>query len=121
ILTREGMRASELATLKWRDVDLERGRVRLDENKTDDPRAWALAPDVVRTLAWWKKRHAGEANDLVLGLDLHEASCGRSSSSARPRGCRSGSTTSARPSSRCRWPTARASSEETTAPAISRV
>ena len=56
VLTREGMRASELASLKWRDVDLEHGRVRLDENKTDDPRAWALSPDVTRTLAWWKKR-----------------------------------------------------------------
>lgn len=50
ILTREGMRASELAALRWRDLDLDHGRVRLDENKTDDPRAWALSPDVVRTL-----------------------------------------------------------------------
>jgi integrase len=71
ILMREGMRASELGELRWRDVDLGRGRVRLDENKTDDPRAWALSPDVVRVLAWWKKRTAGEADDLVLGgLDL---------------------------------------------------
>ncbi len=70
ILTREGMRASELALLRWRDVDLERGRVRLDENKTDDPRAWALSPDVVRVLAWWKKRRCGEEGELVIGLDL---------------------------------------------------
>ena len=70
ILAREGMRASELGELRWRDVDLVRGRVRLDENKTDDPRAWALSPDVVRTLAWWKKRQGGEDADLVIGLDL---------------------------------------------------
>jgi integrase len=69
-----GARGLALGSLKWRDVVLERGRVRLDENKTDDPLAWALAPDVVRTLAWWKKRTKGEADDLVLGLDLHEAS-----------------------------------------------
>jgi hypothetical protein len=41
ILSREGMRASELAALRWRDLDLEHVLVRLDENKTDDPRAWA--------------------------------------------------------------------------------
>ncbi len=69
ILVREGMRASELERLKWRDID-EHGRVRLDVNKTSDPRAWALSPDVARTLAWWKKRTKGGDGDLVLGLDL---------------------------------------------------
>ena len=86
ILAREGMRASELACLRWRDVDLEHGRVRLDANKTDDPRAWALSADVVRVLAWWKKRttpdrdegatdadvEAARDADLVLGIDLKE-------------------------------------------------
>jgi integrase len=67
ILDREGFRASELDQLRWRDLDLAHGRVRLDENKTDDPRAWALSSDVVRVLAWWKKRTKGEAGDLVLG------------------------------------------------------
>jgi len=70
ILDREGMRASELERLRWRDLDLEHGRIRLDENKTDDPRAWALAPDVVRTLAWWKKKTKGGAEDLVLRANL---------------------------------------------------
>ncbi len=70
VLSREGMRASELASLRWRDLDLKHGRVRLDENKTDDPRAWALSPDVVRALAWWKKRTKGEADNLVLSFDL---------------------------------------------------
>ena len=64
------MRASELASLRWSDVDLKHGRVRLDENKTDDPRAWALSPDVTRTLAWWKKRTKGEADDSSMSLDL---------------------------------------------------
>jgi integrase len=73
ILAREGLRASELETLKWRDVDLEHGRVRLDANKTDDPRAWALSSDVARTLTWWKKRTGAEVNDLVLGLELADA------------------------------------------------
>jgi integrase len=74
VLIREGMRAGELERLKWVDVDLERGRVRLDENKTDDPRAWALSPDVTAALTWWKKRTKGEADDLVIGLDLSDGS-----------------------------------------------
>ena len=73
VLAREGMRRSELGLLRWRDVDLERGRVRLDENKTDDPRAWALSADVVRTLTWWKERQGGEDGDLVIGAALAHA------------------------------------------------
>lgn len=53
-LTREGMRVSEALLLDWTDIDLRRGGVNLDENKTDDPRAWALDPGVVEVLAWWK-------------------------------------------------------------------
>jgi integrase len=73
ILIREGMRASELAGLHWRDLDLEHGRIRLDRNKTSDRRAWALSPDVARTLAWWKEQTGGEDSDLVLMLDLKHA------------------------------------------------
>ncbi|WP_437338445.1 tyrosine-type recombinase/integrase [Sorangium sp. So ce394] len=54
-LIREGMRAEEAGQLEWSDVDLERGAVVLDENKTDDPRAWALSPDVVRALRKWRE------------------------------------------------------------------
>lgn len=46
ILAREGLRKGELMALRWDDLDLERGSVRLDANKTDDPRAWALHPGV---------------------------------------------------------------------------
>jgi integrase len=41
-LAREGMREGEALNLTWSDLDLQRGMVRLDKNKTDDPRAWAL-------------------------------------------------------------------------------
>jgi integrase len=54
-MAREGMRASEACGLRWSDVDLDTGTVALDENKTDDPRAWALNPGVVAALAAWRK------------------------------------------------------------------
>lgn len=53
-LAREGMRVSEVEQLTWSAVDLERGALTLDENKTKQPRAWALDPGVVRALAKWK-------------------------------------------------------------------
>jgi integrase len=56
-MSREGMRESEAARLEWRDVDLEHekgGSVALDENKTEDPRSWALGPDVAEALRRWK-------------------------------------------------------------------
>jgi len=60
-LAREGMRKSEALALTWDDVDLERGVVRLDENKSKDPRAWALGLDVVTVLTWWKEQAASPA------------------------------------------------------------
>ena len=65
VLSREGLRLSEALALRWRDVDLERGVLTLDENKTDDPRAWALGEDVTRALAAWHVRQGeleGEAH-----------------------------------------------------------
>ena len=56
IARREGMRCGELASLRFRDVDLVRGFVTRDENKTSDPRAWALDAGVVRALKAWKDR-----------------------------------------------------------------
>jgi len=49
-LAREGLRGGEALKLQWSDLDLTRGVVRLDENKTDDPRAWALGPGVAAAL-----------------------------------------------------------------------
>ena len=62
-LTREGCRETEAIELQWRDVDLKRGIVKLDENKTDDPRAWALDPGVVSALAVWKSMHPLRGED----------------------------------------------------------
>jgi hypothetical protein len=76
---REGTRGpSEALSFRWRHLDLERGAVRLDKNKTDDPRVWALRPDVVRALLAWKKLTRGgtEPGDLVFvdenGYQPHE-------------------------------------------------
>jgi integrase len=53
-LAREGMRVSEVERLTWSAVDLERGAITLDENKTDCPRAWALDSGVVTALSAWR-------------------------------------------------------------------
>ncbi|UQA59984.1 tyrosine-type recombinase/integrase [Polyangium aurulentum] len=63
-LHREGLRRSEAARLTWRDFDLERGSVTLDENKTDDPRAWALSPGVAAALRAWREVRAREGADM---------------------------------------------------------
>ena len=55
-LAREGCRRGEALAMRWTDFDLDAGSVRLDENKTDDPRAWALDPGVARALRTWKAR-----------------------------------------------------------------
>jgi integrase len=71
-LAREGMRLSEALLSDWDCFDLERGAVRLDENKTDDPRSWALAPSVVAALRRWKEmRHGLGPFEGV--ADLHAA------------------------------------------------
>ena len=69
-LAREGMRKGELASLRWADLDLERGRVKLDENKTDDPRAWALDSGVHAALvAWHVKSGRPDASAHVFAED----------------------------------------------------
>jgi integrase len=50
LLAREGCRLGEALSLRWRDLDLARGVVTLDVNKTDEPRAWAMAPGVAEAL-----------------------------------------------------------------------
>jgi len=66
-LTREGMREGEAFALTWADVDVKRGAVRLDQNKTDDPRAWALDTGTAEALRRYKKHFRAEAEpgDLV--------------------------------------------------------
>jgi len=57
MLAREGLRRDELGGLRWKDLDLGCGHIMLDENKTDDPRSWALDPGVARALRTWKAMH----------------------------------------------------------------
>lgn len=53
VLAREGMRRDEGVSLDWCHIDLDRGLVRLDTNKTDDPRTWVLSQDVLAALRLW--------------------------------------------------------------------
>ncbi|HEY2408852.1 MAG TPA: site-specific integrase [Polyangiaceae bacterium] len=66
-LMREGMREGEALALTWSDLDLKRGAVRLDRNKTDDPRAWALDRSTANALKLYKEnmRADAEPGDLV--------------------------------------------------------
>ncbi len=59
-LAREGPRAGEAEGFEWRDFDLDHEVVKLDENKTDDPRAWALDPGVVHALRAWRTLREAE-------------------------------------------------------------
>jgi integrase len=54
---REGLREDEAAPLTWRDVRVEKkgARIILDENKTDDPRSWALYPGTYEALTAWRE------------------------------------------------------------------
>ncbi|MFO0572260.1 MAG: tyrosine-type recombinase/integrase, partial [Polyangiaceae bacterium] len=65
LLAREGMRVSELLGLTWANVDLARGVLTLDENKTDEPRAWAMDPGVVEALKRWQSRFVPKASPSV--------------------------------------------------------
>ena len=65
LLDREGMRVSEALALTWPDLDLERGVIRLDTNKTDDPRSWVLGEDVTRALKAWRKLRGPKAEKVL--------------------------------------------------------
>jgi integrase len=60
-LARSGFRADEAAGLTIADVDVERGIITLDENKTDDPRAPSFGPEVMLALKAWKESHRAKA------------------------------------------------------------
>jgi integrase len=63
---RDGLRAGEAERMRWGDIDLERGAVALDVNKTDDPRSWALDPGVARAVVAWRTlRRDIEPDDRV--------------------------------------------------------
>jgi integrase len=48
-------RVSEALGLTWSDVDLDRGVIVLDDNKTDEPRSWALDRGVAEALRRWHR------------------------------------------------------------------
>jgi integrase len=78
-LAREGMRHDEAESLTWADIDLERGIVRIDENKTDDPRSWAMRNGTAAALAhWYALRQRPKPGTLVFSRD------GRTKLRARP-------------------------------------
>lgn len=57
VLHREGPRKGEGIAFQRRDIDIDHQTVNLDENKTDHPRFWKLAPGVVEALeAWFELR-----------------------------------------------------------------
>ncbi|MEP7051068.1 MAG: tyrosine-type recombinase/integrase [Pseudomonadota bacterium] len=61
LLAREGLRSAELLNLQWTDVDLDRGVLVLDRNKTNDPRSWSMDAGVVCGLKVWKAKFARSA------------------------------------------------------------
>jgi integrase len=63
-LHREGTRRSEAGALTWSDIDLDRAVVVLDDNKTNDPRAWALSPGVAEALCAWRELRARNGEDV---------------------------------------------------------
>ncbi len=74
-LDREGMRSDEAAVLEWTDFNLEHGAIRLDHNKTNDPRAWALEPGTTRAIRAWRayRRASGETGPLVFPVSFEHA------------------------------------------------
>jgi len=70
-LHREGMRVGEAACTSWRDFDLQcgDGAVVLDENKTDDPRAWALGPGTAAALRAWRTLREAAAGPEAVAPD----------------------------------------------------
>ncbi len=62
---REGMRSSESLRMTWGDLDLVRGAVRLDKNKSDLPRCWALDPTAAEALRRWRTLSGGASNARV--------------------------------------------------------
>ena len=73
LLAREGLRLGEALSLRWKDIDLDRGVIALDENKTDDPRAWALSPGVATALARFEPRDVNPKALVFAGIEANRA------------------------------------------------
>lgn len=69
-LMREGCRVSEAADLTFERLDLKKGVISLDKNKTNDARAWAMDSAVARALTAYKKlRGAGDSDRVFVDED----------------------------------------------------
>jgi len=67
ILHREGLRRGDVAGLRWRQLDLENGTMRIESDKTDHARMFALNAGVAAALRRYKElKGAVGQNDLVL-------------------------------------------------------
>ncbi len=65
-LAREGCRSGEAVRLRiGHEVDLERGAISLDRNKTGEARAWAMDPNVTEALRRWVNLRGAKRGDLV--------------------------------------------------------
>lgn len=63
---REGGRLGNFLKLRWSQVDLESGFIRLDETKTDEALSWIMGPDVVEALLRYRQmRVPAKPNDFV--------------------------------------------------------
>lgn len=72
-LAREGLRKGEAFRLKWSDVDLSTGTIRIDFNKTKRGRRWVMEPGTTRALGWWKK-HSKGTDRVFLPMNQYTAS-----------------------------------------------
>lgn len=68
LAARTGLRIGEVTALRWRDVDLERGALRLPQHKTVSKagaRVVPLDPATVRVLAWWQGEIEGDEERVL--------------------------------------------------------
>jgi integrase len=68
-LDREGMREREAFVLTWEQLDLERGTVSVEDNKTDDFRTRPLDAGVVAALGAWKAVRKAKSTNPVFCND----------------------------------------------------
>lgn len=69
-LDREGARVSEACKLTIETINWSNGIIRLDENKTNEPRSWTLDPGTFEALRRYRALHRrGAANDAALFVD----------------------------------------------------
>lgn len=71
-IAREGMRPGEAFRLAPSDISFDLGMIRLDKNKTDDPRMWALSPGVADALRIYCEHHRPKHLDADAPLFVNE-------------------------------------------------